>query len=390
MTGDFVPMSSIPASRYALVSLPEWQNLLRHFELSDGFAFVVLLVPDADGAEGCRQALQRFLAASDRTLLTIPFPRPDDLKELPSRLLDVETPPQVGAVWVAAVVSERADDYEAWLAAWREGTAKLNQFRNPLRGKFAVPLVFVGAPWMQEVLREMAPDLWSVRTLVVRLELLASAMNESVMSSRSVAASPVSPSDAAGPDPEYALKAAARMRGRPGQELQLANLLYRAGQGFLARSDWQQAEQVLSEAVALRTRHEPESVGLAESVYDLAEALRWQYDYKGAVECLEQALRIYRQVGSVLGEANCIRSLGDIALRRSDHETARRRYEEALSLYERISEPYSIGGAHRRLARLAGDESERKIHAKAARNAWVSIEFTDLVQELDDEFGTED
>ena len=39
----------------------------------------------------------------------------------------------------------------------------------------------------------------------------------------------------------------------------------------------------------------------------------------------EQALPLYRQVGDILGEANCIQSLGDIALERSDHEGARAR-----------------------------------------------------------------
>jgi hypothetical protein len=37
----------------------------------------------------------------------------------------------------------------------------------------------------------------------------------------------------------------------------------------------------------------------------------------------EQALPLYRQVGDVLGEANCIKSLGNIALGRSDHAAAR-------------------------------------------------------------------
>ncbi len=147
---------------------------------------------------------------------------------------------------------------------------------------------------------------------------------------------------------------------------------------------------MLSEAVALRTQLEPQSIDLANAIYNLAETMRWQSNYEQAAEHLAQALRLYRQMDSVLGEANCIQRLGDIALHRSDHETARSQYEDALSLYKRISDPYSIGGTHRRLARLESDESKRRTHVEAARAAWASIGFTDLVQEIDNEFGTAD
>jgi hypothetical protein len=77
--------------------------------------------------------------------------------------------------------------------------------------------------------------------------------------------------------------------------------------------------------------------------------------------------------------------MGDIA-RLSDLESATGSYEQALHLYERIPEPYSIGRTHLRLARLAADAQERSQHIRAARAAWLSIDRPDLVEELDEEF----
>ena len=48
-------------------------------------------------------------------------------------------------------------------------------------------------------------------------------------------------------------------------------------------------------------------------------------DHDSARQRYEAALPLYQKVGDVLGEANCIKSLGDIALARSDHEGARQR-----------------------------------------------------------------
>ena len=47
------------AGRYNLAASPDWQALLTLFELNEGFAFIVLLVSNEEGAMVCRDALAR-------------------------------------------------------------------------------------------------------------------------------------------------------------------------------------------------------------------------------------------------------------------------------------------------------------------------------------------
>ena len=245
-------METAIARRYGLAAAAEWQVLLNQFNLGEGFALVILRVPDRDGAALCRSALEGFLAERSLHLGPIEPEDPGTLRTLTVSLLGLPEDPGRGAVWVSAVIGETAPDRTNWDAAWRQALGSLNQQRNPFRQRFNVPVIFVGAPWLATVMRETAPDLWSVRALSLHIEPQLSARTlDRKLPEREV--EEIDNAELAAersPDPEMAMRAAAVLRGKAGQERALADTLVRAAIGFAARRAWAAAEEAWREAAA--------------------------------------------------------------------------------------------------------------------------------------------
>ena len=161
-----------------------------------------------------------------------------------------------------------------------------------------------------------------------------------------------------------------------------ANCIFFLGDIARQRGDHDAARAQLEEALPL-FRRVGDVLGEANCIQGLGEIARQRGDHDAARAQYEEALPLYRQVGDMLGEANCIFFLGEIARERGDHDAARARYEKALPLYERIHDPYSIGWTQYRLAILISPGPQRHQRLAGARQAWASIDRSDLLEMLD-------
>ncbi len=328
MKGEAPALWEELARRYDLPNQPEWQKLLNHFDLTEGFSLVVLLVLDTDGAALCRRELEKRLRREGKKLFALELPAPADLRELPGKLLATISPPETACLWVAAVEPAYSKTYTEWREAWQFALAKLNAYRNPIRQQFRLALTFVGAPWLQEVLREIAPDLWSVRTLVVRIEPAPRAegtggmVPEAVWSGRA--------EELGGGDPSFALEEAEKLRGVPGKELALARLLHRAGEGFAARNQWREADEAFTQALELKQRAGAAKASLLRTLSRLPWTCQVLGQARRSVSLAEQALKIAREIADRGAERGALTDLGNAYTDLGDPRRAVQFHERAL------------------------------------------------------------
>jgi len=327
-----VSLQSTPNAedRLVLLSHPDWLKLLRHFELGEGFALLVLLAGDSSVARLCRTELDLWLLARARPrVFALPIEQPEDLENVPEVLLALAPPD--GPIWV-----DGSGAREIYEKAWTECAMKLNRIRNTIMAQFSTPLILVGPPWIREIFRDTAPDFWAVRTLVSEISIPRASTPLPRLKRSTEEEEPAS-----GVDPDFTLEQAERLRGRPGQQRQLSRLLRRAGQALIARGRFQEAEMVLREALSL----------------DEAAA---RQDSNSADGPLHLSVSYVR--------------LGDLMHRLNSNDEARQFYQKALEIVERLVHEHPsdveylqrLAALYDRMGDVDADETDQ-FHRKALR-----------------------
>ncbi len=104
----------------------------------------------------------------------------------------------------------------------------------------------------------------------------------------------------------------------------------------------------------------PSPSSRADNALGLALLYTGRSDNDRARELFGQALPLYQRVGDVLGEANCLRNLGEVEFLESNNDRARELFGQALPLYQQIRDRYSQAVAHAWLARTTSGERRSK------------------------------
>ena len=352
------------ADRYGPAAAREWQVLLNQFNLGHGFALLVLGVPDRDGAALCRTELENFLTARSMILTRIEPERPDDLAALASTLLETPRNPMVGALWIAAVVGETAEAFPAWQAAWRQVLTGLNRQRNPFRRHFTVPVIVVGAPWVAQLMRDAAPDLWSVRSIDLTIEPgpPPNAADHQTRDLEPRTYDGVTGHKGSAPNPNLALTAAERLRAAIAvetdpaaiarHERSLAGVLERAGKGLAARRRWTESADAWREVATLWARDGADEQA-AGAWMGLGDILSINGQTVPALASFRASLAIAERLARAdPGNAGWQRDLsvshnkiGDVLVHQGDLPAALASFRASLAIAERLAQadPGNVG-----------------------------------------------
>jgi hypothetical protein len=267
--------------RFGAKAAERWQHVLEHIRLSNGFSYLILLVPEASAARICAAELARHLREQGQELESREFNTPEALREHLAPWMLRETGQQ-HPIWAASVTSEYDPQHSEWEAAWRYAVARINERRDELIKRHQAPIIMVGAPWLKTVLREAAPDWWSVRSMVVNLKPQFVPSDRKERNLEPVIEIFEDESSDTFLDPDEVLEQVELLRGVEGQELSLVMLLRRVFQSLSDRDRHVEAEEIAREILKIESNLQNPRVLSSRTHHSIGNSLLGQDKFSQA------------------------------------------------------------------------------------------------------------
>ena len=233
---------------------------------------------------------------------------------------------------------------------------RANERRDAMRRHLEGGLILAAPPEVKPRVRDAAPDIWSIRSLVLELRPIRTVSSGGIDRDSPLSREIHRETDSVQPDASVdvglglaeADRIIRRIEGEQGHNRHgLARILLRAVEGLLEQGKTQDAVETARKAVTtLRGWSDGERI-LADALSSLGQAARADGDVSIALECLEESLAVRRRLLDTHGEtAYALRDvsislgkLGDLRRESGELAVAAAAYEESLALRRRSWTP---------------------------------------------------
>jgi tetratricopeptide (TPR) repeat protein len=153
----------------------QWARLRRHLEMADGFWLAFVFARSPGSVHTFEQRTEQVLRLQTRRQVVFAPATPEELATIALRVLELANPEHpdsdaLGCIWIEAIFADSPGEQDGrWTRAWEQALLALNQARQPLRNRLSAGLAIAAPEYLKPSVRAVAPDLWSIRTLVLDL-----------------------------------------------------------------------------------------------------------------------------------------------------------------------------------------------------------------------------
>jgi tetratricopeptide (TPR) repeat protein len=159
-----------PADLLDAAAEDEWARLRSQLELAEGFWCAFVFSPSPRQVDVIRERAERLIGSRVQRVLVVQPRTPAELASgVVPRLLGPEADDSA-LVWVQAVRVDVPGAGRPWEAAWEHLLLRLNERRDAIRRHVPGGLTLALHTSMKPLVRDAAPDLWSVRSLVIEIQ----------------------------------------------------------------------------------------------------------------------------------------------------------------------------------------------------------------------------